>query len=274
MIVNAGGMKGADFGAGGMPLAWYKGLKAKGFSFVVLDTYSKTIASDVGNALEAGLGLCFFQGYYAQAWAQPSDSVLRAHEALDTLKSLEGNVGQSLIYLDCEASGSVSSENLNQWVSAWGNEVAQGGFAPGIYQGSGFGLSAKELYDLPMYDHYWKSAADVQYIPVRGYSMVQTQVNVVIDGYTVDIDMTAPDNEAGEVFLVNNAIAPVKPAVANTQASVTKYALVAVKPGTTVWGLAAQFHTSVEAINEENGLSTKTDRLLQLGRVLKIPYQS
>ena len=47
--------------------------------------------------------------------------------------------------------------------------------------------------------------------------------------------------------------------------------LVTVRPGMTIWALAQEFRTTVNAINAANDLTWESDRTLPIGRVLKIP---
>lgn len=273
-----GGVKGVDFGSGGMPPEWFVSIKKAGYAFVLLDTYSPSLVFDAHNAMTAGLAVGFFQGYDAAAWAIPDTALSRAQEAVAAVEAVGIHSGAT-IYLDCESSGNVSSAELTAWLTAWGQHVLDMGMVAGIYQGANFILNGQELYYLKPFTRYWRSASTVPPVPVRGYETFQTQLNVTLDGYAVDIDVCAPDNLLEEMelmysFQTATPVQPAQPVMANqSTASRVRVMMVTVKRGMTVWGLANQYHTTVEAINAVNNLGAAGDRDLQVGAVLKVPME-
>ena len=53
-----------------------------------------------------------------------------------------------------------------------------------------------------------------------------------------------------------------------------KHAVYVVKPGDTLWGIAAKFATTVDRIKRLNGLSGRRAHGLQAGQRLAVPEQS
>jgi membrane-bound lytic murein transglycosylase D len=53
-----------------------------------------------------------------------------------------------------------------------------------------------------------------------------------------------------------------------------KHAVYVVKPGDTLWGIAARFSTTVDRIKRLNGMSGRRARGLQAGQRLSVPEQS
>lgn len=78
------------------------------------------------------------------------------------------------LYLDLEeVSRKTSPADVIAYCNAWYDAVHKAGYLPGIYVGSGSGLTADQLYYNLKFKTYWKSGSRVPPIPLRGYAMVQ-----------------------------------------------------------------------------------------------------
>lgn len=189
------GAKWADFGSGGHPASWYASLVAAGFDGVILDTYSAQ-ASDVQDALQAGLGVLFVQGYDPAAWADPALAVSRAHQAVAFAQSAGYPQGATL-WLDFESCATSSTEAA-AWINTWSATVRPSGYFPGIYVGAPEPLTGLQLDGLLTgMLHYWESESTVPMVARRGYQIVQEQGNVRFHAILIDIDRIQMDDLGG-----------------------------------------------------------------------------
>lgn len=262
-----------DFASGLKSLAWYQGLAKKYIRGVILDTYSRDVTGNTSRALQAQTAVGYFQGYDAAAWSLPETATTRAEEAILTLHRLGYPTG-GILYLDCEDAARVDASDLAAWVEAWATVVTGAGFVAGMYVGAGWPMTPEELYALPHITSYWKSVSTVPTVATRGYAAYQVLGNVQVDGELVDVDILTPDYLGDIPMFMTEADTVEEPTVTPktpSTTSPTRYALVTVRAGMTVWGLCNQYHTTLEAINAANHLTLETDRDLRIGMTLRIP---
>lgn len=108
------------------------------------------------------------------------------------------------IWCDAEWSNDPPAEDVIDYLNAWASPVVNAGYEAGLYLGGGTGMTGEQLYDLPEYNHYWKSASAVPWVPKRGFQMFQTNQTTVFKamgdvGLTIDQDLVCIDNK-GERF--------------------------------------------------------------------------
>lgn len=101
------------------------------------------------------------------------------------------------IWCDLEGIGSVSSQAVIDYCNAWYEAVAAAGYLPGLYVGANCLLNSQQLYDDLKFQHYWKSESDVPTVAVRSYQMIQYFCSEIINGLSIDKDITYIDNQGG-----------------------------------------------------------------------------
>lgn len=191
VTLNAG--KAVDFRNPGRSLAWYQGIKAQGYDGVLIDLMSTGWQSDFAVALQAGLGVALFQGYYQPAWADPPAAAQRAQYAVQQAETVQ-YPARGPLYLDLENVDNADEAAMIAWVNTWSKTVSAPGFTPGLYVGANQPISGTNLYQALIYtSHYWKSASTVPDVAHRGYQIVQTAEGQTLDGQAVDDDTFAPD---------------------------------------------------------------------------------
>ncbi len=84
------------------------------------------------------------------------------------------------------------------YLNGWSQKETSSGYEAGLYVGGNMGLSADELYRLPWFKHYWKSASAVPFVAKRGVQMIQgTQTTLFKtdndNGLLVDQDIVCFD---------------------------------------------------------------------------------
>lgn len=189
------GTKLADLSSTGHAVTWYQALLQSGVQGVVLDGASPGVSADIQNALDAGLSVQLFQGYFTPAWAVPAQATARANALVTLAKEVQwpSGSGAPVLWLDLESTGNAPASALITWITNWGRVVQQAGFQAGLYNGPGHPLSGQQLWDIPTITHYWKSASNVPAIPQRGYQMIQTAFNQSFQGVAVDYDTVQAD---------------------------------------------------------------------------------
>lgn len=207
----------ADFRSTGQSLAWYRALKAAGFSGVVLDIMTSGWQSDYNAALEAGLDIMFVQGYYAPYWSVPSEAQARAAYVVTQARTVQANPGVTL-WLDAEAMGSLSATAAIAWMNGWDAELWASGFhSLGKYEGADCPLSGAQWYSaLTLTSHYWRSKSIVPTIPTRGYQMVQTGLQSLFDGVAIDEDTAGADQKGDLATAIHNPNFVPPPTVSTT----------------------------------------------------------
>jgi hypothetical protein len=179
------------------------GLKNAGFVFAIRYLMRKSTptpgdldAAEAALILEAGLGLMAVQHVASEGW-EPTVAKGKSYgeNALAHARAVGFPAGVN-IWLDLEGvNHSTSAETVIQYCNAWFDEVAAGGYVPGIYVGANAILSGDQLYWRLRTKHYWKSGSTVPDIPQRGYCMVQRIVaNDAVAGVRIDRNVTRTDS--------------------------------------------------------------------------------
>jgi hypothetical protein len=196
-----------DLGSTGHPLSWYQAVRAAGYVGILLDCMTPGWDRDYAAALEAGLAVGVFQGYYVPDWATgPAGAAQRARDAVAQVEAV-GYPKGALIWLDSESWGAVPTAACIAWINAWSQTIRQAGYVDGLYVGAGTPLTADELYQALLTEHYWKSCSQVPPVPQRGYQILQT-CGVVVAGVHVDVDWVQADALGGQPLFVVPAAAP------------------------------------------------------------------
>ncbi|NMP20798.1 glycoside hydrolase domain-containing protein [Sulfobacillus harzensis] len=221
------GTKAVDLSSTGHPLSWYEALLLSGVEAVFLDSLSPGVATDIANALAAGLTVNLFQGYYTPAWAIPSEATTRAQQIV-RLAQQGGLPAKAtppvVLWLDLEACGNVPASAIFPWVTNWGQVVQSGGYDAGVYVGAGQPLTGRQLYDIPTITHYWRSASKVPDVATRGYQILQGAWNQSFEGVPVDYDTIQADRLGSLPVGVALSAGPTNAVVAQLQQQVTQLA--------------------------------------------------
>jgi hypothetical protein len=157
-------------------------------------------SQEVSVIIASGLALTPIQHVRFPGWV-PSGT-LGAHDgALAAGHARAAGIpNDANLWLDLEGVDSgVDSTDIIAYCNQWYSSVRAVGFVPGIYVGAGSLLTGDQLYYGLSFAHYWKSASDVPTPSVRGYQMLQGEVNVVRGGYIVDEDVTQTDSLGNRV---------------------------------------------------------------------------
>ena len=185
-----------DFRNSGKPLSWYQAVKAQGVVGVFIDSATGGYGTDVGYALQAGLEVQLFQGYYDAMWSSTTVAVSQGNRMARAARTVYAPSGETC-WLDAEGMPSgMSGTAWLDWVNAWSGEVNRAGYNCGIYLNGPYPVTSAQLYtDLPYIHHYWHGISSMTPdVAVRGYTVSQNQVNVGLDGRVVDWDTVYPDN--------------------------------------------------------------------------------
>lgn len=164
-----------------------------GVTQILLDVATPGIGATIQAALDVGMTVGFFQGYYPPEFASVTWATQRADGALSTVRQALGTVPQGVtIGLDFEAVPSVVPvPQRESWVNLWAKTIAAAGAVPGLYRGAGAGLTGEQLWELAVV-RYW-GAPGSPAIPHRGYDVHQVAENVSVNGVTVDRDLCGRD---------------------------------------------------------------------------------
>ena len=191
-----------DFGDTGRPADWYRALQAGNTGGlgpvvgVILDCMTGGWPTDYQAALDAGLEVMLFQGYWPNAWTGgPATATLRAAMAVRQAQQA-GYPAGAILWLDSEAwPDTVTVDAWAQWINAWSAAIRDAGYVDGIYVGAGQppGVTAQDLYQRLSTQHYWRSASAVPDVATRGYQIVQTRLDLEVAGYAVDLDTVHRD---------------------------------------------------------------------------------
>lgn len=269
MIVSIKG-PGVDLASTGHPLSWYEGIKAKGKMWVGLDLMTSGFESDMKNALQAGLHVILFQGFYEPAWSEPAEAQNRANFAVSAAKNAGYDVGAP-IALDFE-SVPVDAQAAEVWAKTWANVVEDAGFVPAIYVGVPQPLDSDALYGLP-FQHYWKSySGNTVEVATRGFQIIQSAGSQDLDGVSVDID------EAGSDLLGDFMMGMAQDPVVETPIPTPVPEPVAanrpvwhVSAGQSLDGIARAVRVPVMVLSRYNHLANPNR--IDVGQVLSIPKE-
>ena len=271
LALNSG--NGLDYGgpsAGGYPLTWWQ-LVSQSRKFVILDSYSTHLKADVDNALQAGIAVALFQGYWPQAWSDAAEATTRANDALSAAKSVN-YPKNAVIWLDCEEMNITAIQAID-WINAWSKIVHDAGYEAGVYIGDNCPLNGTQWYeDLPWVTHYWKSPSQaIPEVAVRGYQLIQESLSQDLNGHSVDFDIATTDQKGGTpVFMVlsePNAVS--QPVAAPTAASepLRIYSVV-VQSGQTLESLCQNYGARAQDVIQFNQLTSNN---IYPGQILKLP---
>jgi hypothetical protein len=211
----------------GNSLSWYVDLLRSGVGGVEIDCESPGAQADIHHALQAGLYVLLYQGYYQPAWAVPAEAMRRATQMVQAAK-LAGfpaaGPNRPTLALDLESCGNVGATAIFTWVSNWGRVIQDAGYSAGLYVGSRQPLSGKQLYAEPTIDHYWEGASKVPMVATRGYEIIQHQWNQTFQGAAVDYDIVQADKLGGLPVGVTLSAGPDATSFAALRADVTALA--------------------------------------------------
>lgn len=267
MIISLKG-QGMDFNSVGHPLSWYEGAKAKNFDWVALDMMTSGFEADVKLALQSGLAVILFQGYWEPAWADPAEAQNRANFAVNAAKSAGYEMGAPIV-LDFE-SVSVDQSSAMAWCRAWCEVVSNAGFVPAIYVGVPQPLSSDDLYALP-FQHYWKScSADTVDVATRGYQIIQSACGQNLDGLDVDLDKADADQLGDFMMAMFESVtrtSATEPAAMPSQ----KRTLWVVSSGQTLDYIARQVRVPMPVLARYNHIANPN--VISVGESLSIPME-
>lgn len=150
-------------------------------------------AAEAETILSAGLALMAVQHVASAGWT-PSAGLGDSYGsyAVQNAQAVGLPPGMN-IWLDLEgvASG-VAPSAIEDYCAAWYQQVAAGGYVPGMYVGANCGLSATQITATP-FRYFWQSGSKVPALST-GYCMVQTiNSNYVLSGVAYDHDVTQAD---------------------------------------------------------------------------------
>ncbi|MEM7251285.1 MAG: glycoside hydrolase domain-containing protein [Pseudomonadota bacterium] len=185
-----------------------KQFAAQGFRFCVRylsrsDTPGSTdlSTSEAWGILSAGLALSAVQHPRSQGWLPSSEMGTADGNAAAKNAQAIGLPDRLNLWCDLEGvSEDASAQLVIDYCEAWYAAASEEGFVPGLYVGFDSILSGAQLfYDLK-FEHYWKSASTAPDIPVRGYQMLQSVHSGLVNGLSIDLNVTQDDREGGQVM--------------------------------------------------------------------------
>jgi hypothetical protein len=175
--------------------------KSKGYSFCIryLSRNSPQQSGDLcfneaNDILNSGLALSAIQHVSSPGWIPTRRlGTTYGKNAASNAQSLGLPLGMN-IWCDLEGVASGTSPNdIIAYCNEWYDAVCNVGYIPGIYVGANCVLTGEELYDNLLFAHYWQSLSNVPAIPTRGYQLVQSLEEDLIDGLSIDNDTTQND---------------------------------------------------------------------------------
>jgi len=274
-----------DLSSTGHSLAWYQAVKANGVAAVMLDAATPGVVTDAHYALEAGLGVGLFQGYWSPAWASRSYALTRGGELVRIAQEigLPAPAAPRLpLWLDLEAVPSgVDAAAMMDWIAQWASVVAMAGYQPGIYEGPGQPMAAGDFVSLatthgPMI--FWRSASAVPAIPL-GYVLRQGASNQRYHGVPVDDDEVTA-NEAGDTLVVAQQTPMPRAETALTTAlnSLVDQANHLWQTSSLVYGQLAEVETILQRLQQANhdlaqqhtAIQVELQRLIELRAQLQL----
>ncbi|MBV9774571.1 MAG: DUF1906 domain-containing protein [Gemmatimonadetes bacterium] len=109
--------------------------------------------------------------------------------------------------LECVATDTTAQDVIG-YCNAWYDQVAAGGFVPGLYVGYQPGLTGQQLYASLKFQHYWGAYNVDVSIPNRGWQIKQSTGTCTIGGITTecyDDNVTMTDLRGGQVLWMAGA---------------------------------------------------------------------
>lgn len=176
--------------------------KSDGYSFCIryLSRYTPQQPGDLSfneanDILKAGLALSAVQHVSNYGWIPTKKSGTTFGENAVTNAMSVGLPFGMNIWCDLEGvAKGTPSQDVIDYCNAWYNAVNKVGYIPGIYVGAECGLTENELYYDLKFKHYWKSMSSVPKIPNRGYQLVQSSEENLINNLWIDNDITKNDD--------------------------------------------------------------------------------
>ena len=155
-------------------------------------------ADEVEQILQGGLALMPVQHVRMIGWS-PTEELGQSTGA-DAGSNAEAVGFPAGVCVWCDLEGineSASVQKVIAYCNAWYEAVAEAGFVPGLYVGRKCVLSSEQLYQNLKFSHYWKSASTVPEVAVRGYQMIQTLEEDLVNEIGIDKDATQTDQLGG-----------------------------------------------------------------------------
>jgi hypothetical protein len=185
---------------------------AAGFRFAVrylslgpVEQSGDLTASEVQDIVGAGLALMAVQHAPESGWI-PTAQLGEQHGNNAARNAQSAGLPSGMnIWLDLEGVNSgAPASNVSAYCNAWFSKVADAGYVPGLYVGTGSILSGEQLDALEV-NYFWKSGCDAgaqdqgscfEYsYPMKGYCMVQSiSGSASLDNVAYDFDVIQQDN--------------------------------------------------------------------------------
>lgn len=208
----AGTVQGAPAGAPGfdsdtvISAATAQQFYAQGYRFCVrylsrsgAESSGDLSVQEATDILAGGLALMGVQHVRSVGWMPTADLGGQDGTAAASHAQAIGFPTNMNIWCDLEGvSTSATVADIIGYCNAWYAAVTLAGYLPGLYVGTSIELNGQQLYDLP-FRSYWKSASNVPAVAVRGYQMVQTLEQNLVNGVGIDRDVTQTDSLGGQV---------------------------------------------------------------------------
>ena len=162
--------------------------------------------NEAQDILNAGLALSAVQHVLYSGWTPTANKGTTygknaASNAIDIGLPLGMN-----IWCDLEGIASnTPSKNVIDYCNAWYNAVFNAGYILGIYVGANCILTGNQLYENLKFKHYWKSLSRVPTIPNRGYQLIQSLEENLIDNLSIDNDTTQNDEQDDSIIWIKNS---------------------------------------------------------------------
>ncbi len=155
--------------------------------------------SEANDILDGGLALMPVQHVLSPGWeANGKLGEIHGENAARNADTV-GFPSKVNVWCDLEGiQGGVSAQSVIDYCNNWYDAVAAYGYLPGLYVGANSILNAEQLYESLKFQHFWKSESDVPEVAVRSYQMVQYYYPELVNGISIDKDITYIDKKGGQ----------------------------------------------------------------------------
>jgi Domain of unknown function (DUF1906) len=159
------------------------------------------IREEADDILNSGLALMAVQHVRNPGWIPTaSKGTQTGNHAANNAIFAGLPVGMN-IWLDLEGIlVNTPDSNIIDYCNNWFAQVSSVGYVPGIYLGFDELLSGDQLFHSLTCQHYWKSPSFVPDVAVRGYQMTQPEINKIVHGINIDVDITQNDLLGGKRY--------------------------------------------------------------------------
>ena len=157
------------------------------------------IREEAGTILDAGLGLMAVQHVSPGRWTPTASMgvVYGNHAANNAI--FAGLPPGINVWLDLESLNvDTPVRDVIAYCNNWFRQVSSVGYVPGIYIGFDSLLTGDQLFHALDFRHYWKSPSRVPEVAVRGYQMLQPEIDKTVHGINIDINHTQTDHLGGQ----------------------------------------------------------------------------